>query len=152
MTSFNILLANLIYIFHILVIIFILLAPFTKIPSILILHITFSISLLVHWFNNNNICSLSLLESYLRGTDYDKSFTHKFIAPVYDISNTEWSDLCYKTVIILMSISIYFLITSPKWSEFKKCWNNIQLEIKRNNIISLSQKSKMYLLCFQSLF
>ena len=87
--STNIFLANCISIFHTLVVLFVLLAPFIDIPAILILHITFSVCLLIHWWANNNICSLSYIESQLRGTDHTESFTHKFIAPIYDISKTE---------------------------------------------------------------
>ena len=50
--STNIFLANIIYAFHVAVIIFILLAPFSNIPAFLILHVTFSFSLLLHWYNN----------------------------------------------------------------------------------------------------
>ena len=110
----NIVLANFIFMFHTLIILFILFAPFIDIPAILILHITFSICLLVHWWANNNICSLSLLESKLRGMDHTESFTHKFIAPIYDISQTEWSRICIIITIILLCISSYKLYYSKK--------------------------------------
>ena len=48
--------ANLIWIFHTLVILFILLGPFLNSPALWVLHITFSFSLLVHWYGNNNMC------------------------------------------------------------------------------------------------
>ena len=60
LTNANTFLANIIMIFHILVIIFILLAPFSNNSSFLILHIIFAISLLTHWYNNNDLCSLTI--------------------------------------------------------------------------------------------
>jgi hypothetical protein len=90
-----------------------LIVPFTNIPYYLLLHITFSISLLVHWWNNSNVCSLSIFEAKLRGVEYTNSFTHKFIGPVYEISNTTWSKICYIVTIVLMILSAYKLWTSP---------------------------------------
>ncbi len=112
--STNILLANLIRLFHIIIILFVFIIPFSNIPSLLILHITFSLSLLLHWYTNSNECSLTLLESKLRGIDRNAGFTHKFIAPIYDISLTKWSSICYIIIIILISISIYKLYNSKK--------------------------------------
>jgi hypothetical protein len=120
--SANLLLANMIRAFHTVVVIFVLLAPFSNIPAFLVLHITFSISLLVHWYANNNECSLSYIESKLRGLDRTESFTHQFVAPMYDMSKTEWSRLCYIITIVLMCISIYYLYNSKKVSDAMECW------------------------------
>jgi hypothetical protein len=149
--SYSTLLANIISLFHTIIIFFILLAPFTDIPAILILHITFSLCLLVHWWANNNICSLSYIESQLRGTDYTQSFTHKFIAPIYDISQTEWSKICKIITIILMCISIYNLYYSKKTSQILKCYNNLIQDkefIKKPFINRFSS----YILCFKDFF
>jgi len=108
----NIILANMINLFHIIVILFVLFIPFSNIPMLLLLHIVFSMSLLVHWYNNNNQCSLTLLESKLRGLDVTESFTYKFIAPLYDVSKTDWSKICYSFTIVLMIVSIYRLYNS----------------------------------------
>ena len=147
----SILLANCIYIFHILIILFVILAPFIDIPAILILHITFSLCLLVHWWANNNICSLSFIESQLRGTDHTESFTHKFIAPIYDISKTEWSKICKIITIILLCISLYNLYYSKKTAEIFKCYNNL---ITNEDFMKKPFVSRMshYMFCFKDLF
>lgn len=134
------------------IILFILFVPFTKIPAYLILHIVFSISLLVHWYNNNNACSLSMFESKLRGIPYTNSFSHQFIAPIYDISSTEWSDICYKVTILLMGVSIYYLITSPKWSIFNKCIKETKKYIKQNKNLTWNEKMNLYINCIEPLF
>lgn len=118
----NVILADLIWLFHILVIVFVLLAPFTDVPALLVLHVTFSVSLLVHWIGNNNECSLTLLESSLRGIDRTQSFTHQFIAPVYDMSKTEWSQMCYTITTILLLTSLYKLWTSPQVADAYACY------------------------------
>jgi hypothetical protein len=118
----NIFLANMIYIFHILVILFVLFAPLLNYTNILILHITFCISLLVHWLANSNECSLSRMESYFRGIDNTCTFSHQFIAPIYDISQTNWDTVCYLIVFLTLSISLYRLFSHPKMTIFKDCY------------------------------
>jgi hypothetical protein len=152
MSFFNLVLANLIYIFHIIVILFVLFAPFYDIPAILILHIIFSICLLIHWYYNNNICSLSVMESNLRGIDYTKSFSHQFISPIYDISDTELGNFCYNAVIILCLISFYNLIKSKKWDIFKKCVIETKEYIKKTKDLKFNDKFMLYIQCTDPLF
>ena len=133
-----VLLADLINVFHMLIILFIIVAPFTNLTPLLILHITFSISLLVHWIGNNNTCSLTLMESYLRGINSTESYSHKFIAPMYDIGDTEWSNICYIIVISLMLFSIYKLYTS----EIVK--KKYEIYIKSNESVSFGDYIKYF--------
>ena len=143
----NIYLANFIYVLHILVILFVIFAPFSNIPSILIIHIAFSFSLLVHWIANNNACSLTYLESQLRGIDVKDSFTYQFISPVYDISKTDWSRICYTITIIVLIISIYKLSNSKAFSKSLKCYNDLSNDPKYNTL-PFYQRFKMSILCF----
>ena len=147
----NVFLANCISIFHTLVVIFVLLAPFSNIPAILILHATFSFCLLVHWWANNNICSLSYMEAKLRGLDHTESFTHKFVAPMYDISKTEWSQICNIVTIILLCISLYSLYHSERVAKSWECYNKL---VKDPEFISKSFFTRMinYTDCFKDLF
>lgn len=144
-------LADLIWLFHVLVIVFVLGAPFTNIPALLILHVTFSVSLLVHWLGNNNECSLTLLESTLRGLDKTQSFTHQFIAPVYDISNTEWSQVCYTVTTTLLLISIYKLWTSPQVAQSYACYRE---KTSQPEYKDYTFNMRMYTIldCFKELF
>lgn len=147
----NLFLANMVRVFHTIVVIFILLAPFSNNPSFLILHITFSISLLAHWYANNNECSLTYIESKLRGLDRTKSFTHQFIAPLYDMSKTEWSRICYIVTIVLMCISIYYLYNSEKVARTFQCWKDIS-STEDYKSLSFSQRMLARFHCFKDLF
>ena len=147
----NIYLANFIYFLHILVILFVIFGPFSNIPSILIIHIAFSFSLIVHWLANNNACSLTYLESQLRGVDVEKSFKYKFISPVYDISKTDWSRICYIITIIGLTISIYKLWTSKEFSKSLNCYKNLNSDPKFNTL-PFYQRFKISLMCFLDLF
>lgn len=149
----NIILANMISIFHIIIILFVLIAPFTNIVAILILHATFCLSLLVHWYSNNNICSLSVMEAKLRGLDYTDSFSHKFIGPIYDISKTTWSNICYIITITLMIVSIYYIYKSNKFSIVYQQCREIADIIKQNpDKFSVYDKIKLYTNCLNALF
>jgi len=143
----DLLLANLISLFHVIIVLFVLIAPFTGNPALMILHIVFSVSLLVHWWANNNLCSLTLLEAKLRGLDHTESFTHQFIGPVYDISNTDWSNICYILTIILMSVSFYNLYHSPKVADALRCFNSAKND-NEIQTLPLSQRLKVYSECF----
>lgn len=148
----NTILANFIYVFHLLIIMFVVFIPFTQIPAYLILHVVFSICLISHWYNNNNACSLSMLESKLRGIDYTNGFSHQFIAPIYDISTTEWSKICYVIVITLSLVSIYYLITSPRWETMRECINKTKKDIERQENLTFNDKMSLYINCLEPLF
>lgn len=117
-------LANLIAAFHTFVIIFVLLAPFSGRIYFIIMHILVCISLFAHWWTNSNRCSLSIIESKLRGLKYTESITHKFIAPVYDISKTEWDRTVWVITIILFCISVYNLANNGNWGVISECWKS----------------------------
>lgn len=108
-------LANCIFIFHLLVVSFIIIAPFINNQAILILHIVSSISLIIHWYGNSDVCSLTILESNLRGISRKEGFLHQFISPIYKIGSTEWSNIVWFITFLLMCISIYNLYNSEKF-------------------------------------
>lgn len=137
--SANHMLANVISVFHALLIVFMLCAPFSNVPYFLILHITFSISLMIHWWGNSNMCSLSIIESKLRGLDYTQSFTHKFIAPVYEISNTTWSQVCWVVTVVFMCLSIYNLAYNKKWQKVKQDCQNLENKTISNYMTCILQ-------------
>jgi len=141
-------LANLIFIFHTIIVLFVLFAPFTKIPAILILHITFCICLLVHWYSSSNICSLSLMESKFRGLNYTETFTHKFISPIYDISESNWIIMCYYITFFVMFLSVYNLIQSEKFIETYNCI----CALKFDENTPTSKKIESYIECIKPLF
>ena len=143
----SLLLADSIFLFHCLIILFILFAPFTNTPAILVLHIAFAFSLIVHWHANSNVCSLSILEAHLRGLDTrEDTFTHKFIAPMYDISSTEWSNIVWVITSVVLCISVYKLYHTDKFKIAWKCYSESNSETTTYN------KIIQFLECFKPLF
>lgn len=117
------LLADFIFYFHVFVVMFILFTPFINVPpAILILHITSCICLFVHWWGNSDVCSLTIIEGQLRGVHRTKTFTHQFIAPLYKISSTEWSNIVWFITFIVLCVSMYKLYHTDKFKIAMKCY------------------------------
>jgi uncharacterized protein YhhL (DUF1145 family) len=85
-------------------------APFLDDPLLLFLHVAGGLTLLLHWYLNNDACCLTILESYLRGVDVDKSISGQFIRPLYNIPQGEWNNIIKILTIILILISCAKLI------------------------------------------
>lgn len=121
-----IILADLIWLLHILLIIFIIVVPF--LPNIkwpiLILHVAGVLSLLTHWILNNDSCALTLLECFLRGLDGDNckknSFMYQLIAPVYNIPENDLKPIIFWGTIFLGVVS---------FSRLYKNWDKIKTEM-----------------------
>ena len=142
-------LANVIAVFHACIVLFVIVVPFLNYQHFLILHIVFCLSLLVHWYGNSNVCSLSMLESKFRGMPYTDSFTHRFVAPMYDVSKTSWSKICYTVTILLLAVSCYKVYHSEKWRVVCTCLNDTRGKLKDE---PLKDKVVLYLQCFQEFF
>jgi hypothetical protein len=122
-------LADCIFFFHIFVVLFIIFTPLLNVPpAFLILHIVSCFSLYVHWVGNSNVCSLTILEGQLRGMDRTDTFTHRFIAPVYEIGASEWSTIIWIITTIVLCISLYKLYHSEKVSNAWDCYNSLPIE------------------------
>lgn len=121
-------LADLVFVFHCLIVAFVILAPFTNNPAILIVHITFGLCLIVHWFANSNTCSLTLLEANLRGIKITETVSQQFVGPMYDVSASEWSNIVWIVTMTVMCISMYKLYNNVKFKESWKCYKDLKSE------------------------
>jgi hypothetical protein len=130
----NHVLATFVMLFHVMLIAFSLLAPFSNSNGILVLHITWCLTLILHWVASSNACSLTLLESKLRGLDCTETFMHRLISPFYDIQEGVLSKIIYITTILLMAFSVYKLYTSEK---FNKILSNIYNGIDRTKNLQM---------------
>lgn len=115
----------LITVLHALVILFVLSAPFSDSNYLLIMHLIIVPFILLHWVVNNNTCSLTVAEHFIRekttgdNTDKEDCFTYKFIAPIYDFNknNNSYSSFTYILTIGLWLITVYNLLRKYKAGE-----------------------------------
>lgn len=116
-----------IYLFHALFVLFILLAPFTNINAILTLHCVTVPFLFLHWITNNDICALTLLEYHIRKYIYGEQVknNHGFIAqiinPIFHFPNNNKDIDTHIHIItfILFLISSFKLYKKIKSKEIK---------------------------------
>jgi hypothetical protein len=80
------LLANIIWIIHLTLVIFLVTTPFfVEDELILLIHVLGGLCLILHWKMNNNECVLTYLEGLVRGCTYDTGFLHTIIGPIYNV-------------------------------------------------------------------
>jgi hypothetical protein len=115
----------LISVLHIMVILFVVCAPFSNSNYLLIMHIIIIPFIILHWYLNNNTCSLTVMEKFIKdktegqNTNREDCFSYKFIAPIYDFNkNTkDFSNFTYIITIGLWLISVYSLLNKIKIGE-----------------------------------
>lgn len=123
----NSVLPTIISILHLSLIVFMVVAPFMNTPAVLLLHVLSSLCLITHWACNNSMCSLTILESYLRGQKPSETFIYKIVNPVYNISQYKLNKIIWFFTIVALGISSYKLssiifeeLNSGKPFNFKK--------------------------------
>ena len=118
---------TLITVLHLIVIIFVLVAPFSNSNYLLTLHAIIVPFILLHWILNNNTCSLTVAEKFIRQQAYGENanesdcFSYKFIAPIYDFNKNHeaYSKFTYVLEVGLWGTSIYNLSWKYKTGEIK---------------------------------
>lgn len=118
---------TLITVLHLIVIIFILIAPFSNSNYLLTLHSIIVPFIVLHWWLNNNTCSLTVAEKFVRKQAYGESanesdcFSYKFIAPIYDFNKNHeaYSTFTYILAFGLWGTSVYNLSWKYKTGEIK---------------------------------
>jgi len=105
---------NIISVLHFIFVVYVLIVPFvsSSLP-IMGLHAAILTSLLLHWYLNNDICVLTLLEQFLfpnPNNNKDELFFQKLIGPIYNIDNVQLN-VC--TILLLFFTVHQFL----KYSE-----------------------------------
>lgn len=107
---------------HILIVLFVILSPFTNSNYILFMHSIIIPFIMLHWYFNNDMCALTLLEKKIRekmnGKENasDDCFTCKIIDPVYNFKNNNEgkTKFIYSGMIILWFISLFKIFKKYK--------------------------------------
>ncbi len=107
---------KLITLIHILVILFIVIVPFTSSTYLLLLHVIVVPFIMLHWLINDNTCVLTIIEKNMREKMYGEAktedcFTCRLIEPIYDFKNdySSFSTIIYIVTFALWAISVYKL-------------------------------------------
>lgn len=136
---FNNFALTLINIIHLLVILFIVIIPFTSYTSLILIHSVIVPFIMVHWFLNNDNCAITEAERHIRfrlngniPVNYNDCFSYKLISPVYNFIsyNPNYSDLSWGIISTLWILSLYKLYHGRE--HLKKIFSH--LLIKNNNL------------------
>ena len=112
-------------IIHLAFIFFVIGTPFlTNVNALLLLHIVLVPFMLAHWVTDNNMCTLTMIEKYIRIQVYgpsandrlDDCFTCRIIEPVYDFDKNfdKFQKVLYGFTISLWFVSLYKLYLNHK--------------------------------------
>ncbi len=114
-------------ILHIIVIMFVLLSPFSNSNYLLLLHVVFVPFIMFHWYINDNTCCLTLAEKMImekttgKEVDISECITYKLIAPIYDFNKNhkDFETFTYALTTFLWMISSYNLYSKYNNGEIK---------------------------------
>lgn len=103
---FDKLVADIIYIVHLLVLLFVIIAPFTSNQKVLTIEMALLITIMFHWITNNQVCCLTEFEKILRNEKDDgNTFFGKIMGPVYSFGKD--SQVTQVILFVLMMITLY---------------------------------------------
>lgn len=107
-------LANVVWLLHVLFVIWMIVTPFTNNEPMLVLHLVTGPFLWMHWITNQDACSLTLMESYLRGVPCEKSFFHSLVSPVYKIRDDDIRMCAWIVSVVLWLITVSKVLKRPR--------------------------------------
>ena len=107
-------LANVIWVLHMLFVLWVVVVPFTDNEPMLVLHLMVIPSLWTHWILNQDTCMLTITERYFRGCDSKESFFHNLVSPVYKIGDSAVQQAAWIASGILWSITLYKVMKRPQ--------------------------------------
>lgn len=100
-------------IIHLIIILLVLIVPFTSSNYLLAMYVLIIPFIILHWIVGDNTCCLTVSEKYLRDKFYGKDsqesklescFTYKLIAPIYDF-NKNFNN--YSSFIYILTLSLW---------------------------------------------
>lgn len=109
----SVFLANVIWVLHIILVLWIVITPFTNNEPMLVLHVMVIPFLAMHWITGNDTCALTLMERYLRGCDSKDSFFHNLVSPVYKIDDKVIGNIAWVAALALWSVSLSKVLKRP---------------------------------------
>ncbi|APC25738.1 hypothetical protein BST79_gp225 [Only Syngen Nebraska virus 5] len=99
---------------HLLIIIWALIAPFTKClrPSYILL-MPF---IMIHWILLDDTCVLTLIENKLRGCAKEETFMHRLVGGIYNLPD----GILGKLIWIYVIVTWVYAVSKTSWEDIKK--------------------------------
>ena len=106
---------NIIKILHLILVIFIIIAPCIDLREIKINVLIILIYLLFQYLTGYNKCGITQLEYYVMGEEYQEGFLYRIISPIIKVPEKYFSNFLYMIHIL------YILILSYQLRYFENC-------------------------------
>ena len=106
-------------IIHIITVLYILLGWMSNDILFLFVYIFGLINLKVHWFNNNDTCSLTLMEHKLTGKKTNETFFHQLVSPFYNIPENELGGIIHFATDFLFVLAVVKFLSHRDFFNFK---------------------------------
>lgn len=99
----NVVATKIIQLIHLLLCIAIITGPFViKNRYFLKVYVICVMLIIFHWVINNDMCALTVIESWISGKPSDQTFIGRIVKPIYNIKNTQIMNV----TLILLLISL----------------------------------------------
>jgi hypothetical protein len=131
--------ANIIRLLHILLVLFLIITPFTDNEPLIVLEFIVLPFIFLHWILGDDTCCLTVAESMARGLTLEEakngeSFFHNLVSPVYKISDKDTRQVAWGVGIILWLITLFKIIRKPQmikdmFTNAKKVLKGERLEV-----------------------
>lgn len=121
----NVFAANVIWVLHMLFVVWMVVTPFTNNEPNLVLHLFVGPFLWFHWIMNEDACSLTLMEMKLRGIqDCKESFFHHVVSPIYKPRDEDIRVMAWMASIGLWLVTLSKVLKRPQMigDMFKTAW------------------------------
>lgn len=90
---------------HFIIVGIVFLTPFFGTFEMVLINMFFIVGIMFHWYMNNDMCALTLVESKLRGLPMTETFFGRIFGPVYSVGVE--STFCWTLLVILLLVSIW---------------------------------------------
>lgn len=106
--------ANIVRLLHVLFVFWMVVTPFSSNEPMLVLHLFVTPFLWFHWLVNDDACSLTLLETKLRGVECSESFFHSVVSPIYKPRDQDVREMAWIASVALWFVTLYKVIQKPQ--------------------------------------
>jgi hypothetical protein len=106
-------LANVVWLMHILFVLWVVIVPFTQNKPMLVLHLVMVPFIQLHWLLSNDTCALTVAERWLRGVDKSESFFHNLVSPIYVIKDEDIRAWSWLLSFVLWFITLTKVVDDP---------------------------------------
>ena len=91
---------------HVVILLFIVMVPFTNNDILISYNFIFIIGMWMHWAMNSNVCVLSTMEHQLTGVKYSEGFINNVLTPIFELPKNSNVYITWAVTAILFVVDV----------------------------------------------